>query len=120
MSPSPTLTGWPWTQADDDQLRTLAAAGERCGLQPVDEVDDVIEPTTGPGPNAAAGNGDGKMGFAGTGPADGRRMGLEPALVGSPAHRQMGNLSRGPHFTNLVLCELLLISIVVGSIIVRR
>ena len=33
---------------------------------------------------------------------------------------QMGNLSRGPHFTNLVLCELFLISIVVGSIIVRR
>jgi hypothetical protein len=27
MSPSP---GPPWTQADDDQLRTLAAAGESC------------------------------------------------------------------------------------------
>lgn len=33
---------------------------------------------------------------------------------------QTGNLPRGPHFTNLVLCELFLISIVVGSIIVRR
>jgi hypothetical protein len=32
------------------------------GLEPVDEVDDVIEPTTGTGPNAASGNGDGKMG----------------------------------------------------------
>jgi hypothetical protein len=27
MSPSP---GPPWTEADDDQLRTLAAAGESC------------------------------------------------------------------------------------------
>ena len=33
---------------------------------------------------------------------------------------QTGNLPRGPHFTNLALCELFLISIVVGSIIVRR
>jgi hypothetical protein len=30
MSPSPTITGSPWTQADDNQLRTLAAAGESC------------------------------------------------------------------------------------------
>jgi hypothetical protein len=30
MSPSLTITGLPWTQADDDQLRTLAAAGESC------------------------------------------------------------------------------------------
>jgi len=43
----------------------------------------------------------------------------KPANVCCPfAHT--GNLPRGPHFTNLVLCELFLISIVVGSIIVRR
>jgi hypothetical protein len=29
VSPSP---GSPWTQADDDQLRTLAAAGESCSI----------------------------------------------------------------------------------------
>jgi len=40
------------------------------GLKPVDEVDDVVEPAASAGPNAAAGNGDGKMGFAGAGPAD--------------------------------------------------
>jgi hypothetical protein len=32
MSPSPTITGSPWTQADDNQLRTLAAAGESCSI----------------------------------------------------------------------------------------
>jgi len=30
MSPSPIITTSQWTQADDDQLRTLAAAGESC------------------------------------------------------------------------------------------
>ena len=34
--------------------------------------------------------------------------------------RQMANLPRGSHFTNLVLRELALISIVVESIIVSR
>jgi hypothetical protein len=29
VSPSP---GSPWTRADDDQLRTLAAAGESCSI----------------------------------------------------------------------------------------
>jgi hypothetical protein len=32
MSQFPIITGSPWTQADDDQLRTLAAAGESCSI----------------------------------------------------------------------------------------
>src|ERR1700730_9469835 len=39
-------------------------------LQAVDEVDDVVEATTGPGSDAASGDGDGEMGFAGAGAAD--------------------------------------------------
>ena len=46
----------------------VAVAG--LGLKTVDGVDDVIEPTTGTGSNATAGNGDGKVGFAGAGAAD--------------------------------------------------
>src|SRR4029078_6816769 len=38
--------------------------------EPVDEIDDVLAPASGPGSNAASGNGDGKMGLAGSGPAD--------------------------------------------------
>ena len=32
MSPSPKITGPRWTQADDNQLRTLAAAGASCSI----------------------------------------------------------------------------------------
>src|SRR4029078_12371151 len=38
--------------------------------EPVDEIDDVLAPASGPGSNAASGNGDGKMGLASAGPAD--------------------------------------------------
>ena len=40
------------------------------GLEPIDEIDHVVEPAAGAGADAASGNGDGKMGFAGTGTAD--------------------------------------------------
>jgi hypothetical protein len=36
-------------------------------LEAVDEVDDVVEAPTGTGSDAASGNGDGEMGFAGAG-----------------------------------------------------
>src|ERR1700730_12339158 len=39
-------------------------------LQAVDEVDDVVEATAGTGSDAASGNGDGQMGFAGAGAAN--------------------------------------------------
>src|SRR5947209_14170412 len=40
------------------------------GLEPVDEIDDVVEPAARAGADAASGNRDGKMAFAGAGPAD--------------------------------------------------
>src|ERR1700704_5971995 len=46
------------------------AAGASFGLEPVDEIDHVVEPAAGTATDAASGNGDGQMGLAGTGPAD--------------------------------------------------
>src|SRR6478672_11616324 len=40
------------------------------GLEPVDEIDYVVEPAAGAGSDAASRNGDGKMRLAGAGPAD--------------------------------------------------
>ena len=40
------------------------------GLEPVDEIDHVVEPAAGAGSDAASGDGDGKMRLAGAGPAD--------------------------------------------------
>ena len=34
-------------------------------LEPVDEIDDVVEPATGSGADAASGDGNGQTGFAG-------------------------------------------------------
>src|SRR3954453_21379194 len=46
------------------------AAGAGLGLEPVDEIDHVVEPAVGTAADAASGDGDGKMGLAGAGPAD--------------------------------------------------
>ena len=46
------------------------AAGAGLGLEPVDEIDHVVEPAAGTATDAASGDGDGQMGLAGTGPAD--------------------------------------------------
>ena len=51
------------------------------GLEPVDEVDDVVEPAAGAGTNATASNGDSEMGFASAGPTD--QYGI--ALLGDEA-----------------------------------
>lgn len=40
------------------------------GLEPVDEIDHVVESESGAGANTASGDCDGKMRFAGAGPAD--------------------------------------------------
>ena len=40
------------------------------GLEPVDEIDYVVETAAGAGPDAASGNGDGEMRFAGAGSAN--------------------------------------------------
>src|SRR3979490_1087863 len=46
------------------------AAGAGLGLEPVDEIDHVVEPAAGTATDAASGDGNGQMGLAGTGPAD--------------------------------------------------
>ena len=62
---------------EDDEVHTRQMVGEPTlsaiaglDLEPVDEVNHVIEATTGAGTDAASGNGDGKMCLAGAGPAD--------------------------------------------------
>jgi hypothetical protein len=52
------------------------AAGAGLGLEPVDEIDYVVEPAAGTSTDAASGDGDGQMGLAGTGTgaADARRL----------------------------------------------
>src|SRR5262249_36785765 len=47
-------------------LRSVAALG----LEPIDEIDDVVEATAGAGADAASPDRDGEMGFAGAGAAD--------------------------------------------------
>jgi hypothetical protein len=48
------------------------------GLDPVDEIDHVVEPAAGAGADAASGDGNGQMGLAGAGPTDQHRV----AMVG--------------------------------------
>src|ERR1700704_6290062 len=43
------------------------AAGASFGLEPVDEIDHVVEPAAGTATDAASGDGDGQVGLAGTG-----------------------------------------------------
>src|SRR5436190_19834014 len=40
------------------------------GLEPIDEIDHVVEPAAGAAADAASGDRDGKMGLTSTGPAD--------------------------------------------------
>jgi len=39
-------------------------------LEPVDEIDHVVEPATGAGADTASGDGNGQMSLAGSGPTD--------------------------------------------------
>src|SRR5713226_7144231 len=62
---------------EDDEVHAGQMIGETAlasvtglGFEPVDEIDHVVEPATDTGSDAASGNGDGKMGLAGAGPAD--------------------------------------------------
>jgi hypothetical protein len=59
---------------EDDEVHAGQMIGEASlpavaglGLQPIDEIDDVVEPSAGAGTDAASRNGDGKMGLAGAG-----------------------------------------------------
>jgi hypothetical protein len=48
---------------------TLPSVASLC-LEPVDEIDHVVEPAAGAGADAASGDGNRKVGLAGAGPAD--------------------------------------------------
>ena len=62
------------------------------GLEPVDEIDHVVEPATGAGADAASGNGDGQMGLAGAGPADQHGVALlgDEAAAGEIVDERLG------------------------------
>jgi hypothetical protein len=66
-----------------------AAAG--LGLEPVDEIDHVIEPAAGARSNAASGDGDRQMGFAGAGSANQHGIALlgEESAAGEIAHQRL-------------------------------
>ena len=56
---------------EDDEVHAGQMIGETAltsvtglGLEPVDEIDHVVEPSASAGTDAASGNGDGKMGLA--------------------------------------------------------
>ena len=62
---------------EDDEVHAGQMIGEPAlpsvaglGLEPVDEIDDVVEAAAGAGSDAASGDGNGQVGFAGAGAAD--------------------------------------------------
>src|ERR1035437_9709676 len=58
------------------------------GLEPINEIDHVVERATCAGTDATSRNGDGEMGLAGTGPADENGIALldDEAAAGEVAH----------------------------------
>src|SRR3954452_24646336 len=67
------------------------AAGAGLGLEPVDEIDHVVEPAAGAAADAASGDRDGKMGLAGAGPADQHGVALlgDEAAAGEIVHERL-------------------------------
>ena len=62
---------------EDDEVHAGEVIGEPAlpavaglGFEPIDEIDDIVEPAARAGANAASRNGDGEMGLAGSGSAD--------------------------------------------------
>ena len=72
------LSEWQISEfVEDDEVHSGEVVGEPTlpsiaglGLEPVDEIDHVVEPPAGAGPDAASGDGDGQMGLAGASSAD--------------------------------------------------
>jgi hypothetical protein len=72
------LSEWQIAEfVEDDEVHAGQMIGEPAlptvaalGLEPVNEIDYVVEPATSPRADAASGDRDGKMGFAGSGSAD--------------------------------------------------
>jgi hypothetical protein len=96
-------------------------------LEPVDQIDDVVEATTGATPDAASRNGDGQMSLAGPGSADQHgiallgkegtagkiahqclvdRCALELEVVEILGERQLGNGELVSDLTRLLLVDL--------------
>ena len=60
-------------------------------LEPVDQIDDVVEPAAGAAADAASSNRDGQMGLAGTGSADQHGVALlgKEGAAGEIAHERL-------------------------------
>ena len=83
---------------EDDEVHAGQLIGEPTlpsvaglGLEPVDEIDHVVESAAGAGADAASGDGDGKMGLAGAGPADQHGVALlgDEAATGEVMHERL-------------------------------
>src|SRR3954452_6793423 len=61
------------------------------GLEPIDEIDDVVEPAPGAGSDAASSDSDGEMGLSGAGPADQHGIALlgDEAAAGEVADERL-------------------------------
>ena len=61
------------------------------GLEPIDEIDHVVEPAAAAGANATSGDGDGQVGFAGAGSADQNGVALlgDEVAAGEVAHQRL-------------------------------
>src|SRR5262249_21600149 len=80
---------------EDDEVDAGEMIGEATlptvaglGLEPVDEIDHVVEPAAGAGADAASGDGDGEMRLASAGPADQHGVALlgEESAAGEVVH----------------------------------
>jgi Resolvase, N terminal domain len=69
----------------DPALPTVAGLG----FEPIDEIDDIVEPATGAGADAASRDGDGKMRFAGSGRSSDILPGIR-ATTGLPSDQRQG------------------------------
>ena len=81
---------------EDDEVHACQMFGEPAlasiaglDLEPVDQIDDVVEATAGAAADAASRNGDGQMGLAGTGAADQNGIALlgKEGTAGKIAHK---------------------------------
>ena len=84
---------------EDDEVHPGQVIGQACPAghygpqtpEPVDEVDDVVEPASGAATDAASGNGDGQVGLASAGTADQHGVALlgEEGAAGKIAHQRL-------------------------------
>ena len=68
------------------------AAGPRFALQPIDQIDDIVEPPSGAAADACSRDGDGQMGFAGAGSAN-----EDGALAVRQGRRRWRDRAPAPH-----------------------